>query len=168
MQNSHLNYGRGIPRLYILLIVGIALALWALPTTAQEPVTADDVDAVAEQMFCPICENEPLDDCQNVTCIQWKEEIAQQLSEGRTPEEIINYFIEGYGQQVVGVPQDPLLRALSLFTPLAVMIIIFGFGIWTFRRWQTTPIKNEETTADTSQNSENDDDYRARLEQDLL
>lgn len=146
-----------------------SLLVFALPALAQDqPVTADEVDAIAEQMFCPICENEPLDDCQNVTCVQWREEIAQQLSEGRTPEEIINYFVEGYGQQVVGVPQDPFLRTLSLLTPLAVMLVIFAFGVWTFRRWQTAPANADEALVSPTQPVENQDAYRAQLERDLL
>lgn len=155
-------------RFIVSATIMVTLWLIMMPVHAQEPVTADDVDAIAEQMFCPICENEPLDDCQNVTCIQWKEEIAEQLGEGRTAEEIINYFVEGYGQQVVGVPQDPLLRGLSLFTPLAVILIIAGFGIWTFRRWQTSPTNDDEIAPDAPQTVENQEEYRAQLERDLL
>jgi len=60
-------------------IMGIVLAVLTLlllrvPTIAQEdpepiPVTDDDVNDVASQMYCPICEMEPLDTCGATTSI---------------------------------------------------------------------------------------------------
>ena len=75
-------------------------------------ITQDDVDEVASRMFCPICENEPLDQCYNPTCIQWKSEIRDLLAEGYSNDEVITSFVDRYGQHVVGVPQDPCIATL--------------------------------------------------------
>ena len=39
-------------------------------------------------MYCPVCENIPLDVCPTDACIQWRQEIGVQLADGKTPDEI--------------------------------------------------------------------------------
>lgn len=67
-------------------------------------VTWDDVYAVAAQMTCDVCEDIPLDQCGSIMCSAWREEIARLLGEGYTDDEIIDYFAERYGSDVVLVP----------------------------------------------------------------
>lgn len=128
--------------------------------------TYEDMVRVAERMFCPICENEPLDECRNQTCIEWKEEILRRLDEGQSDDEIITYFVERYGQHVVGMPQDTGLRFLAFIIPILGALIALGVGFFTFRRWQSyEPIKQKIESSETSATT--DDDYRERLERDL-
>jgi cytochrome c-type biogenesis protein CcmH len=148
-----------------LLILFAGNLLYAQDTSY--PVTQDDVDDVASKMYCPICENEPLDACYNSTCIQWKKEIARQLELGRSSEEIIDDFVTRYGQHVVGVPQDPFLKGLSFFAPVVGTIIALIIAFVTFRRWQTQKPMKESTNKDPS-SVDHDDSYRARIEQDLM
>jgi len=147
----------------ILLIVGLA-SVMAQPTT----VTDDDVVDIAEHMYCPVCENEPLDECRNQTCIQWKQEIRRQLEAGQNQDQIITYFVDRYGQMVVGVPTDPFLRALALGIPVIGGALALLIGWWTFQRWQQADLKTAPATPDASASTLPDDDYRQRLEQDLL
>ena len=55
-----------------------------VPGSQTRTVTSDDVNAIAKQMYCPVCENEPLDACRTAACQQWRAQIAQMLSEGQT------------------------------------------------------------------------------------
>lgn len=152
----------------VLLSVG-AFALLLLPVWAQQqPVTDDDVDAVAERMYCPVCENEPLDDCRTPTCMEWKEEIREQLAAGMTPEEIIADFVATHGQHVVGVPTDPLLRTLSLAAPIIGLVLALLVAGLTFYRWQQGQrLQSETVQAMPDKPKRNDDPYRNQLEQDL-
>jgi cytochrome c-type biogenesis protein CcmH len=156
-----------------VLIAGM-LALTALPLFAQDeeppsrPVTNDDVNRVASQLFCPVCEHLPLDVCPEPTCIQWRSEIRVQLEQGRSDREIIDFFVDEYGDRVVGIPQNPLLRALSLAGPVAVVIFGLAAGVWTFRRWRGNDDDGESPPEDTgSSPDEGNDEYRSRLESDL-
>lgn len=156
--------------LSLLAIAGLLLA--ALPALAQEdtprPVTDDEILDVAERMYCPVCENEPLNECRNNTCMEWKEEIGRLLSEGYTEEEIMTYFVDRYGQHVVGVPLDPLLRVLSFVAPILGSVIALGFGLYIFRRWQNhTPETLSEGAPLTTSVPQDNDPYRSQLEQDL-
>ncbi|MDQ7026596.1 MAG: cytochrome c-type biogenesis protein CcmH [Anaerolineae bacterium] len=145
----------------IILILSIGL-----PVLAQETVTYNDVIRVAERMYCPICENEPLDECRNATCLEWKDEIYRRLEEGQSDQDIIDYFVTRYGQKVVGIPQDTVLRWLSFAGPILGTLIAIAIGWFTFRRWlRHTPLTEKVDATDTIPSG--DDDYRSQLERDL-
>lgn len=153
------------------LLMGLLLAvllLAAVPALAQNaPVTDDDVNAIAKRLYCPVCENIPLDTCNTPACVQWRGEIRTQLEQGSTPEQVVTDFVQRFGERVVGTPQDPMLRALSLVTPwilAAIALVVAGI---TFNRWRkraaAAPAVPPVPTAATG-----DDDYRSRLEADLM
>jgi cytochrome c-type biogenesis protein CcmH len=114
----------------------LALLLLAMPVYAQQQVSDDDVNRVAGKMYCPVCENIPLDVCATATCMQWKQEIRDQLAAGKTDDQIIANFVQRFGEKVIGTPQDPFLRALSLITPWVVSIVALIVGVITFMRWR--------------------------------
>ncbi|HRL13259.1 MAG TPA: cytochrome c-type biogenesis protein CcmH, partial [Aggregatilineales bacterium] len=82
-------------RLLIVLLLALAVALTASAQDADPAgaVTLDDVNAIAENMYCPECENIPLDKCGTPVCVQWKNEIAAQLAAGRTGAAIVADFV---------------------------------------------------------------------------
>jgi cytochrome c-type biogenesis protein CcmH len=152
-------------RLAIYLVALLVVFAFS-PARAQDEsaVTADEVNAVARQMYCPVCENIPLDVCGTAACIQWRDEIRSQLAEGKTPTQVIAAFVQRYGDKVVGTPQDPTLRALSLVTPWlvgAVAVLVALYVLWRWRRASTLP------RAAPVMPAHSDDEYRARLERDL-
>lgn len=156
-----------------LMLVFVLCLVFAVPAAAQEPtrstpVTADDINAVAKQMYCPVCENIPLDVCPTDACIQWRQEIGVQLGEGKTPDEIKANFVARYGDRVVGTPEDPTLRALSLVTPWIVAVVAIFIAAYIVVRWRRNRTIAPIPAASGNIIPNSDDDYRARLEQDLL
>ena len=128
-------------------------------------MTADDVNAVAKQMYCPVCENIPLDVCGTAACAQWRDEIRIQLESGSTPDAVIRDFVARYGDRVVGTPQDPTLRALSLVTPWIAAALVVALAVYLLLRWWRGQPPARAAAAGPTQPA--DDDYRARLERDL-
>lgn len=147
----------------ILLLI---LLLIVLPAAAQEEITDDQVNAVAGKLYCPVCENIPLEVCETQACVQWRGEIRDQLAQGRSEQEIIDYFVQRFGDRVVGTPVDPMLRALSLITPWLIGFLAVIIGAWTLLRWRRGP--QAPIAAESPEQSSKDDDYyRARIETDL-
>ena len=123
-------------RLLIVLLLALAVALTASAQDADPAgaVTLDDVNAIAENMYCPECENIPLDKCGTPVCVQWKNEIAAQLAAGRSGDAIVADFVARFGDRVVGVPQDPALRTLSLAAPWIIAALMLILGVTVFVR----------------------------------
>lgn len=118
-----------------LFFIPLTLLFFAFAAHAQEPrpVTYDDINAVASQMYCPDCENVPLDKCFTSVCAQWKREIEAELVVGASSEQIVAGFVARFGDQVVGVPQDPFLRNIALIAPVVFLILtlaVGGYAIW--------------------------------------
>ncbi|MEO1287684.1 MAG: cytochrome c-type biogenesis protein CcmH [Chloroflexota bacterium] len=144
----------------------IIVLVTAIGIHAQDTVTQDDVDEVTSKMVCPVCENEPLDQCYNPTCIQWKREIRDLMEQGLTNDEILASFVERYGQHVVMVPRDPFLRFLSFGAPIIGTLIALAIGLMTFMRWRN----NQPSTSSVEQYDEKPkhaDSYRSQIERDL-
>ncbi len=149
-----------------LLILLLALGLTAAHARAQGvEVTDNDVIRVAERMYCPVCENIPLDECQTTACQDWKEEIRAQLAAGRGAQEVIDSFVARFGNHVVGLPQDPLLRALAFIAPLLATAAALGLGVITFRRFNSRPALSADVKGAAGEQT--DEVYRQRLEEDL-
>ncbi|MCA9912066.1 MAG: cytochrome c-type biogenesis protein CcmH [Anaerolineae bacterium] len=156
----------------LLILIGL-LAIFVLPALGQEEdpsvSTEEHMLAVAARMYCPICENEPLDECRNPTCLEWKAEIRRLIAEGYTDEEIITSFVDRYGQHVVGVPYDPTLRGLSFFAPIIGTILAFGVAFYIFWQWQRKRSESESKSVQKSPQAGStvDDEFRALIERDL-
>ncbi|NQS91637.1 MAG: hypothetical protein HQ574_04445, partial [Chloroflexi bacterium] len=61
-------------KLWIIIAVVVFLVSF-IPggVTAQgSDPTDDDVNAIAKQLYCPVCENIPLDACGTAACEQWR------------------------------------------------------------------------------------------------
>ncbi len=105
-----------------LLIAALCLSAAAvLAQDAPAGVTADDVNAIAKKLYCPVCENIPLDTCGTAACDDWRNEIRLQLESGMSEPDVIADFVRRFGDRVVGTPQDPALAVLSLATPWLVI-----------------------------------------------
>lgn len=160
-----------LPFLKRLVLLFVICSLFTLPVTAQTSVTDDEVNAVAKQLYCPVCENIPLDACGTAACVQWREEIRTQLSSGLTEQQVIDDFVSRFGERVVGTPQDPALRALSLVTPWIFAAIVLLAGIYIVLRWQARRQTEAGSTEALIMADEHFDtaeqDYRLRVERDL-
>lgn len=103
---------RSRPYRRLLAVVLAMLALLLVGSlSAQEEITDDQVNEIAKDVYCPVCENTPLDVCPTQACADWRELIRTQLSEGATREEVMEYFARQYGD---GVLANPPRRGISL------------------------------------------------------
>lgn len=161
-----------MPRLLSLLLFIACIAFgFASPTVAQQPpqqpVTDDQVNAIAKQLYCPVCENIPLDVCGTQACAQWRDLIREKLEDGWSEQQIKDYFATQYGDRVLATPPARGLNWLVYIVPPIAFLGGFLLLIIAFRSWRSasTPFAAETTTTLTP--SVNDDPYIARLEEEL-
>ena len=147
-----------------LLLTAAFTLFFSLTASAQGPTpTDDDVNRVAKQLYCPVCESTPLDVCPTEACRQWRDLIRTMLAEGKSDEEIKQYFVTQYGDRVLAEPPN---RMVSYLVPAAIillgaLLLARGFQMW------MKPVATE-TIADVAQNEAKPvDPYIARLEEEL-
>jgi cytochrome c-type biogenesis protein CcmH len=154
------------PFLYALVLLGLMFALLAGVLTAfaqGNPPTDDEVNAVARELYCPVCENVPLDVCPTLACEQWRATIREKLTLGWDEEQIKNYFVDQYGARVLATPpaSEGLNWMVYVLPPLAFLAGVVV--LWrVFRTWRV------ELPETTSEPIAGDDPYMERIEQELL
>ncbi len=154
------------------LVVAAALflvLLFASPfnVSAQEenPVTDDEVNAVAKELYCPVCENVPLDVCPTTACAQWRELIREKIREGWTPEQIKAYLAEQYGDRVLAEPPRSGINWLVYILPPVMILagaVYLGLNI---RRMKKSPEITD--TPQQTEPAETQDEYLAKIEAEL-
>ena len=159
---------------YVLLITLILAALYTGSASAQGPTPTDnEVNRIAKQLYCPVCESTPLDVCPTEACRQWRELIREMLGQGKSEAEIKQYFVEHYGPQVLNEPPN---RLLTYTVPIAAFLLgafmlYRGFQVWK-RPMATGSGSVTKSRVDDRRNGRNDanpaqDPYIAKLEEEL-
>ena len=87
----------------------------------------DEINEIARLLSCPTCTGISLADCPTETCAQWRTEIGRLLAEGKSQQEILDYFAARYGDHVL---QTPPARGVFLWVWLAPVAVTLGGIIW--------------------------------------
>ncbi|GAP22339.1 cytochrome c-type biogenesis protein CcmH [Leptolinea tardivitalis] len=130
----------------LVLIIGIQ------PAYAQQPTPSDDrVNKLAREIYCPVCENTPLDVCPTKACAQWRELIREKMTEGWTDRQIKDFFAEQYGDRVLAEPPLTGTNWLIYILPPSGFLL----GLWlVFRVFFTgRKITPEEGISDSTVSS---------------
>jgi cytochrome c-type biogenesis protein CcmH len=152
-----------------ILLVGLIAAVLAVDAAqAQDQLpqgpTDDEVNAIAKQLYCPVCENIPLDVCPTQACAQWRELIREKLIADWSEEQIKTYFVAQYGDRVLAQPPASGLNWLVyLIPPLAIIAGIYIL-YRALRAWKQPP---EDAAVEEQPVDDVDDDYVARIEEEL-
>ncbi len=134
---------------------------------AQAPTPSDDdVNAVARELYCPVCENIPLDVCPTTACAQWRELIRLKLSQGQSKEQIKQYFVAQYGDRVLAEPPRTGLNWLAYGLPP----VIFLVGVYLVYRGLRSVIARRQKPAGRQSSCASEtpaDPYLAQVEEEL-
>src|SRR5512134_3701281 len=115
-----------------LLIVSVVYGQGGGPSTPSD----NDVNRVAKQLYCPVCPNTPLDVCETKACEDWRAQIRDQLAEGWTDQQVIDYFVAQYGERVLAEPQRKGFTSLVWIFPLIAVLLGLGIVYEVLRNWR--------------------------------
>lgn len=155
------NYKLLLVILFALSLSLLIAGLWTDSAFAQGPTPTDDeVNRIAKQLYCPVCESTPLDVCPTEACRQWRDVIRTMLGEGKSEAEIKQYFVEQYGARVLDEPPNKLASYLvpAVAILLGAFMLFRGFQMW---------MKPSMTKAGPADAKTVQDPYIARLEEEL-
>ena len=170
---------RNILLLSFYFLVFTAAIIPVVAVSAQQPTPSDDeVNAIARQLYCPVCENTPLDVCPTTACHQWRELIRQMLAEGKTEAEIKQYFVDYYGARVLSEPPVTRFNWLLYIVPpvafLAGAILLFlAFRAWKLQAKEPITEAGQSSSLESGldasggSSTAEEDKYIARLEDEL-
>ena len=153
-------------KILLAALIAFVFALaWNSFVSAQEPTPTDnDVNRIAKQLFCPVCESTPLDVCPTEACRQWRELIRTMLAEGKSEAEIKQYFVEQYGARVLAEPPNRLVSYLVPAVAILLGVLLLARG---FQMWLRPSPTADEAPEDSMPDAPVTDPYVARLEEEI-
>jgi cytochrome c-type biogenesis protein CcmH len=121
----------GLPRLSRLLapVCAVLLLVSALAPVVLADTLDDGVRRVGKQLQCPICSGATVADSPSDLAGQMRGVIRTKLQAGESDQQIVDYFVERYGD---GVLIEPPRRGISLLVWVAPVIVLIagGFLLW--------------------------------------
>ena len=155
----------------LLATLWLTAYLFIEPVSAQGTTPTDDeVNKIAKQLYCPVCESTPLDVCPTEACRQWRDVIRTMLSEGSSEAEIKQHFVEQYGVRVLNEPPNRLVSYLvpGIAIFLGTFMLLRGFQAWKKPEvTRSTSILKESVAKPQSDALSTQDQYIARMEEEL-
>lgn len=151
---------------YVLFVIFLLAPSPGNAVLAQESTPSDDqVNAIAKQLYCPVCENTPLDVCPTEACRQWRALIREQLADGWSEAQIKQYFVDNYGARVLAEPPGTGINRLFYLLPPAI-ILAAALLLWRgLRTW--TRSSAAAARAGSSGEESSPDEYVAKMEREL-
>lgn len=158
---------------FSLLLILFAFLLSIRGASAQVPTpggpTDDEVNAIARQLYCPVCENTPLDVCPTQACAEWRELIREKLAEGWSEGQVKKYFLDRFGDRVLAAPPPHGLNWLVYIVPPVAFLLGVYFLYRSTASWRSTtkPASSPDTSKNIRESPEAIDEFAERLEEEL-
>ncbi len=91
----------------------------------------EQVFRIAEKLRCLVCAGETVAYSQSDLARDMRLKIREMLSQGKTEEEILNYFVSIYGEEVLAEPPKKGFTSLVWMIPMIVVVLsLLGLAIY--------------------------------------
>ncbi len=146
------SYGRGVPLrapwfLILVAILLIVAALWSyMAFVAATHETLDQhVSRIGSQLKCPICQGESVADSSSTLAQQMRSVIREKIQAGQSDSQIIQFFSDRYGNQIVWEPQWWGFSMLTWLVPIALLLGGLVLIFFTLRDWRVSVASSSTT-----------------------
>jgi cytochrome c-type biogenesis protein CcmH len=117
----------------VIVLVGLVASI---DTTPREGASDERLFALSARLKCLQCVGESVSASQAPLAVQFRDEIRAQMREGRTDDEILNYFADRYGQEVLLTPPSSGAGGLVWVIPVVAVAAAVLLLAGVFRRWR--------------------------------
>jgi len=121
-------YGALIALFTVVIVVG---------TISGEPSAADRASAIGSRIMCPVCQGSAIANSPSETAVSMMDKVEELVDAGWTDDEVLEYFRERYGDNII---LDPPFAGKTLLVWL-LPVVAFGIGVWMIiRRRRKDPV----------------------------
>lgn len=122
----------------VLLLTGWLLALQVMAEAIEvrrfeSPVTEQRYQSLTATLRCPKCENQAIGDSNSPIAADMRDKVYEQLNDGRSDKEIIDFMVQRFGDYVL---YNPRLegRTLLLWGLPGALVVVGGLALWAIIR----------------------------------
>jgi cytochrome c-type biogenesis protein CcmH len=159
-----------------VIFVLALLAVFAVGATASaQTPTPNEINQVARELWCPLCNGVRLDNCDLQACVQMREVISEKLQAGESANDIKTYFVQQYGDVVLGQPSTEGFNLVAWLFPILAAVVGLGWVAYlvvTWRKKQAATVAAgaagpAPSSSAARRPTEETDDYMRRVEREL-
>ena len=154
------------PSLLLLLLTALCLFVVMFAQTASAQVDDTQARKIGDKLQCPVCEGTSVADSPSPVAAGMRESIREQLAQGKSQKEIIDFFVDVYGPGVLREPPKTGFYSAVWWVPGIVVVLAAVVIFFSLRRQRgkrvplpigaPAPVAGQEADA-----------YRARLRKEL-
>ncbi len=111
-------------RFQLPLAIAALLAVASLP--AQDDETEKEAKAIENLLIAPCCWRQPVDVHESPASSQIRREIREMLAKGMTRDEILQAYVDSYGQRILSAPPARGFYSVSYALPFVALLA----GAW--------------------------------------
>ena len=126
---------------FLALAAGFALAAvlgggYAYAQAPEGSYDEEEAQAIDQMLMCPVCPAESIDQAQVPLARQMRQRVRDLLAEGASREEVLEYFADRYGQNVLASPPKSGYNLLAWILPIAGLVAALGAALLVLRAMQ--------------------------------
>ena len=126
------------PWIAVAVVAFSALAVAAFGTRAA-PTAQDRVSSLSRTVKCPVCSGESVAESNAPASQEIRRQIAEQVQQGQSDDEIRSFYAAKYGQAVLLTPSASGVNVLVWILPVVALAIGIAALAIVFRRWSSMP-----------------------------
>ena len=115
----------------ILLLLATAGAAWSFeaPPPGEDPAEARRAASLAAELRCLVCQNQTIADSNAELAVDLRRQIREQMAQGRSDREIVDYMVARYGDFVLYRPPFKATTVLLWLGP-ALLLLLGAVVLW--------------------------------------
>ncbi len=149
----------------LIFITFIVLAIFITISSSLSESIDDEAREISYLLMCPVCQGQSVAESNSQLAKDMRSIIKQKLEAGESKEEIINYFVERYGESILGYPPARGVNLLLWILP-ALAVVIGGIGIGIFLH-RSKADKGQEKNIQKPESTDHDREYLEMVDREL-
>ena len=91
------------------------------PDTA--PSLEEQAQSIDRTLICPVCPGETIDQAQVELARQMRTVVREKLAEGMTRDDVLQFFVERYGESVLAAPPREGFNLIAWIVPVVAVVV---------------------------------------------
>ncbi len=115
----------------------------------------DPAFSIGKEIRCPVCQGRPIADSPSDMAMDMMRLVRKMLAEGKTREEILEYFARSYGDSVMLTPRKTGVTSLVWLAPPFAVLLLILYAVMLVRRSKTAPKTATQSKSGTDKSTKN-------------
>lgn len=126
----------------LMVVIAVAVLSIAAFGSRTAPTAQDRVSSISRSLKCPVCSGESIAESNAPAAQEIRRNIAEQVQQGQTDDEIRRYYAAKYGEETLLTPSSSGINMLVWILPLVALAVAIAVLVIVFRRWNDEPAEH--------------------------